>query len=75
MLSENEMITINLDVVLKEGRKKVISDLHYGLDKVTCDEMILFYEQHDLNSNSSIINPQLVNYKSVGADFASMCIR
>ena len=63
MLSENEMITINLDAVLKEGRKKVFSDLHDGLDKVTIDEMILFYEQHDLNSNSSIINPQLVNFK------------
>ena len=34
MASENEIIAMKLDVVLRGGRKKDFWDLHYYLDKV-----------------------------------------
>ncbi|MFE3867125.1 hypothetical protein ACFX5E_03440 [Flavobacterium sp. LS2P90] len=45
MASENEIIAMKLDVVLRGGRKKDFWDFHYYLHKVPIDEMISFYGQ------------------------------
>lgn len=74
MASENEIIAIKLDVVLRGGRKKDFWDLHYYLDKVTIDEMISFYEQRYPYSDCSTIKSQFVNFESADADFDPICL-
>jgi hypothetical protein len=74
MASENEIIAMKLDVVLRRGRKKDFWDIHYYLDKVTIDEMIFFYEQRYPNSDCSTIKFQFVNFESADADFSPICL-
>jgi hypothetical protein len=74
MASENEIIAMKLDVVLRGGRKKDFWDLHYYLDKVTIDEMILFYEQRYPYSDCSTIKSQFVNFEAADADFDPICL-
>ncbi|SEA69209.1 hypothetical protein SAMN05443667_107118 [Flavobacterium gillisiae] len=74
MASENEIIAMKLDVVLRGGRKKDFWDLHYYLDKVTIDEMILFYEQRYPYNDCSTIKSQFVNFDSADDDFDPICL-
>ena len=74
MASENEIIAMKLDVVLRGGRKKDFWDLHYYLDKVTIDEMILFYEQRYPYNDCSTIKSQFVNFDSANDDFDPICL-
>ena len=61
MASENEIIAMKLDIVLRGGRF-FFWDLHYFLDKVTIDEMIFFYEQCYPCADCSTIKSQFVNF-------------
>ena len=69
MASENEIIAMKLDVILRGGRKKDFWDLHYYLDKVPIDEMISFYEQRYPYSDCSTIKSQFLNFELADADF------
>jgi hypothetical protein len=75
MASENEIIAMKLDVVLRGGRKKDFWDLHYYLDKVPIDEMISFYEQRYPYNDCSTIKSQFVNFESADLDFDPLCLR
>ncbi|MEZ7504858.1 nucleotidyl transferase AbiEii/AbiGii toxin family protein [Flavobacterium sp. Arc2] len=74
MAAENEIIAMKLDVVLRGGRKKDFWDLHYYLDKVSIDEMILFYGQRYPYNDGSTIKSQFVNFESADADFDPICL-
>jgi predicted nucleotidyltransferase component of viral defense system len=74
MASENEIIAMKLDVVLRGGRKKDFWDLHYYLEKVTIAEMILLYEQRYPYNDCSAIKTQLVNFEAADADFDPICL-
>lgn len=74
MASENEIIAMKLDIVLRAGRKKDFWDLHYYLDKVSIDEMISFYEQRYPYTDCSMITRQFVNYELADADFDPLCL-
>jgi len=74
MASENEIIAMKLDVVLRGGRKKDFWDLHYYLDTVTIDEMILIYEQRYPYNDCSTIKSQFVNFDSANDDFDPICL-
>lgn len=74
MASENEIIAMKLDVVLRGGRKKDFWDLHYYLDKVPIDEMISFYEKRYPYTDCSTIKSQFVNFELADADFDPMCL-
>jgi predicted nucleotidyltransferase component of viral defense system len=74
MASENEIIAMKLDVVLRGGRKKDFWDLHYYLHKVPIDEMILFYEQRYPYNDCSTIKSQFLNFELADADFDPLCL-
>jgi predicted nucleotidyltransferase component of viral defense system len=74
MASENEIIAMKLDVVLRGGRKKDFWDVHYYLDKVPIDKMISFYEQRYPYTDCSTIKSQFVNFESANADFDPLCL-
>jgi predicted nucleotidyltransferase component of viral defense system len=74
MASENEIIAMKLDVILRGGRKKDFWDLHYYLDKVSINEMILFYEQRYPYSDCSTIKSQFVNFELADVDFDPICL-
>lgn len=74
MASENEIIAMKLDVVLRGGRKKDFWDLHYYLDKVSIDEMISFYEKRYPYADCSAIKTQFVNFELADPDFDPMCL-
>jgi len=74
MASENEIIAMKLDVVLRGGRKKDFWDLHYYLDKVSIDEMISFYEKRYPYTDCSGIKSQFVNFELADPDFDPMCL-
>ncbi|RKS93767.1 nucleotidyltransferase AbiEii toxin of type IV toxin-antitoxin system [Flavobacterium limicola] len=74
MASENEIIAMKLDVVLRGGRKKDFWDLHYYLDKVSIDEMISFYEKRYPYTDCSAIKSQFVNFELADPDFDPMCL-
>ncbi|MFV5701063.1 nucleotidyl transferase AbiEii/AbiGii toxin family protein [Flavobacterium sp. XS2P12] len=74
MASENEIIAMKLDVVLRGGRKKDFWDLHYYLDKVPIDEMISFYEQRYPYNDYSTIKSQFLNFELADADFDPLCL-
>ncbi|MFV7236683.1 nucleotidyl transferase AbiEii/AbiGii toxin family protein [Flavobacterium sp. ZB4R12] len=74
MASENEIIAMKLDVVLRGGRKKDFWDLHYYLDKVPIDEMISFYEQRYPYNDCSTIKSQFLNFELADADFDPLCL-
>ena len=74
MASENEIIAMKLDVVLRGGRKKDFWDLHYYLDKVPIDEMISLYEKRYPYNDCSTIKNQFVNFESADLDFDPICL-
>ena len=74
MASENEIIAMKLDVVLRGGRKKDFWDLHYYLDKVPIDEMISFYEKRYPYTDCINIKSQFVNFELADLDFDPMCL-
>jgi predicted nucleotidyltransferase component of viral defense system len=74
MASENEIIAMKLDLVLRGGRKKDFWDLHYYLDKVPIDEMISFYEQRYPYNDCSTIKSQFINFELADADFDPLCL-
>ena len=74
MASENEIIAMKLDVVLRGGRKKDFWDLHYYLNKVSIDEMISFYEKRYPYTDCSGIKSQFVNFELADPDFDPMCL-
>jgi hypothetical protein len=74
MASENEIIAMKLDVVLRGGRKKDFWDLHYYLNKVSIDEMISFYEKRYPYNDCSGIKSQFVNFELADLDFDPMCL-
>lgn len=74
MASENEIIAMKLDVVLRGARKKDFWDLHYYLEKVTIDEMISLFEQRYPYNDCSTIKTQLVNFEAADADFDPICL-
>jgi predicted nucleotidyltransferase component of viral defense system len=74
MASENEIIAMKLDVVLRGGRKKDFWDLHYYLDKVAIDEMISFYGQRYPYNDYSTIKSQFLNFELADADFDPLCL-
>lgn len=74
MASENEIIAMKLDVVLRGGRKKDFWDLHYYLDTVSIDEMILFYGQRYPYNDGSTIKSQFINFESADTDFDPICL-
>ncbi|WP_367769481.1 nucleotidyl transferase AbiEii/AbiGii toxin family protein [Flavobacterium sp. WC2421] len=74
MASENEIIAMKLDVILRGGRKKDFWDLHYYLNKVTIDQMILFYEERYPYKDCSTLKSQFVNFDLADADFDPICL-
>jgi predicted nucleotidyltransferase component of viral defense system len=74
MASENEIIAMKLDIVIRNGRKKDFWDLHYYLDKVSIDEMISFYEQRYPYTDCSNIKSQFVNFESADLDYNPSCL-
>lgn len=74
MASENEIIAMKLDILLRGGTKKDFWDLHYYLNKVTIDEMILFYKQRYPYTDCSTLKSQFVNFELADADFDSICL-
>jgi predicted nucleotidyltransferase component of viral defense system len=74
MASQNEIIAMKLDVILRGGRKKDFWDLHYYLDKVPIDEMISFYEQRYPYNDCSTIKSQFINFELADADFDPLCL-
>lgn len=74
MASENEIIAMKLDVVLRGGRKKDFWDLHYYLDELSIDEMILFYGQRYAYIDGSTIKSQFINFESADTDFDPICL-
>jgi predicted nucleotidyltransferase component of viral defense system len=74
MASENEIIAMKLDVVIRNGRKKDFWDLHYYLDKVSIDEMISFYEKRYPYTDCSGIRSQFVNFESADLDYNPFCL-
>jgi hypothetical protein len=74
MATENEIIAMKLDVVLRNGRKKDFWDLHYYLNKVSIDELIDLYEQRYPYSDSSVMKSQFVNFVSADLDYNPLCL-
>ena len=75
MATTNEIIAMKLDVVLRGGRKKDFWDLHYFIDKVTVDEMIiLFQKRYPYNDDFYKIKTQLANFEIADADFDPICL-
>lgn len=74
MASENEIIAIKLDVVIRNGRKKDFWDLHCYLDKISIDEMITFYEKRYPYSDCSCIRSQFLNFESADLDYNPFCL-
>jgi predicted nucleotidyltransferase component of viral defense system len=74
MASENEIIAMKLDIVLRGGRKKDFWDLHYYLDRVSIDEMISYYEKRYPYSDCSNIKSQFINFESANLDFNPLCL-
>jgi predicted nucleotidyltransferase component of viral defense system len=74
MASENEIIAMKLDVILRGGRKKDFWDLHYYLDKVPINKMISFYKQRYPYTDCSTIKSQFVNFELADADFDPLCL-
>jgi predicted nucleotidyltransferase component of viral defense system len=74
MASENEIIAMKLDIVIRNGRKKDFWDLHYYLDKISIDEMISFYELRYPYTDCSNIKSQFVNFESADLDYDPLCL-
>jgi predicted nucleotidyltransferase component of viral defense system len=74
MASENEIIAMKLDIVLRGGRKKDFWDLHYYLDRVSIDEMISYYEKRYPYNDCSNIKSQFINFELADADFDPLCL-
>lgn len=74
MATENEIIAMKLDVVLRNGRKKDFWDLHYYLDKLSIDEMIALYEKRYPYTDCSNMKSQFVNFESADLDYDPFCL-
>ena len=75
MATTNEIIAMKLDVILRGGRKKDFWDLHYFIDKLTADEMIvLFQKRYPYNDDFDKIKPQLINFEIADSDFEPICL-
>jgi predicted nucleotidyltransferase component of viral defense system len=74
MASENEIIAMKLDVLIRNGRKKDFWDLHYYLDKVSVDEMISFYEKRYPYTDCSNMKSQFGNFESADLDYDPLCL-
>lgn len=66
---------MKLDVILRGGRKKDFWDLHYFIDKMTADEMILlFQKRYPYHDNFTKIKEQLSNFEIADTDFEPICL-
>lgn len=74
MASENEIIAMKLDIVLRGGRKKDFWDLHYYLDKVSIDEMISNYQKRYPYTDCSYIKSQFINFEIADLDLDPICL-
>ena len=75
MATQNEIIAMKMDVVLRGGRKKDFWDLHYFLDIISIDEMIsLFNQRYPYNDELEQIRNQITNFDNAESDFDPNCL-
>lgn len=75
MASEEEIIAMKLDVILRNGRKKDFWDLHYYLNKYTIDEMISFYvKRYPYEDKIDSFKNQFLFFESADSDIDPNCL-
>ena len=74
MATANDIIAMKLEVILQGGRKKDFWDLHYFIDKMSLDQMIILYKsRYPYNDTIHHIKKQLVNFELAENDFEPIC--
>lgn len=74
LATEKEIISMKLDVILRNGRKKDFWDLHFYLDKFSIDEMIVLYKQRYPYTDFIDMKRQFLNFDNADSDVTPSCL-
>jgi len=76
LATENEILSMKLDVIQRIGRKKDFWDIHEYLDKLDLKQLLnLHKKRYPYTHNSELINSNLINFKNADLDLDPICLK